>query len=184
MDKELPHLSKSNLLAITKLRKKNSMKPLEVNSSFHPKLLRSFKSLWALDILWSTASPGIMIWCFKRKKNCNGVCPISVVREWWWVGAWSVSFCPPAACQVLRFWRCAGETCWRWAGTDTVGGLPFGEGGGQLVFFGWNWILFLSTLRPPSYPAAQSSHSISISPCESWSDIKMWARDGEDSQGW
>lgn len=50
-------------------------------------------------------------------------------------------------------------------------------------FFGqWNWNLFLST--PTSYPANQSSHSISISPPENWSDIKMRPGDGRDSQRW
>lgn len=172
------------------------MKPLEWPSCFHS---WSFSAsldlrLWALEILWSTASPRTfyLLWYeassgFKSKKNkkinkgqrCVSNLSCESVEVGWCMVPLFLPSCCASGFEIL-------EMC-RWDlldGQAQLGGLQFGEVGGQLVFFVIyrNWILFLSTLRPPSYPATQSSHSISISPWKKWGDIKMWARDGEESE--
>lgn len=93
----------------------------------------------------------------------------------------SHSFSPPAVCHFLRFRRSAGEPAPELYRRH-LGRLQFEMGANKVLC--WNWILFLSTARPPSYAATQSSHSISILPCENWSDIKMWAKDREGSRWW
>lgn len=83
--------------------------------------------------------------------------------------------------QVLRFW-CAGEPCWGWAGAARRAAV-LGRWGAISFFVGigfyfcplWDLHLILQPSPPTLFPSHRAKN---------WSDIKMWARDGEDSQRW
>lgn len=121
------------------------MKPLEWPSCFHS---WSFSAsldlrLWALEILWSTAPPHTFYYDMKqvvalKVKKINKKRTTVCVQSQLWECGGGVVYGPSLFALLLRvrFWD-SGDVQVRPAedGQAQLGGLQFGEVGGQLVFF-------------------------------------------------
>lgn len=165
-----PRLSVINAKLAAKKQHEVPRGPLPLLAAKTAEIFKSLDhQLWALEILWSTASLGTLclLWYAASKKKRGGA--MVCVQSQLWESRGGLAHGLSLSGLLLRvgFWD-SGDVTEVPAedGQRELAGLTSRRRRRGIIIFCWNWILFLSTLRPPSYPATQSSHSISISPCE------------------